>query len=400
MSWQRRAIGLVAALGALAALVLAFRPRPLRVETGAVRRGRFEQTVDEEGKTRVKERYVVSAPLAGTLARIELEAGDPVDEGTVLATLVPLEPALLDVRSEQELQARLEAAEAAKLRARAALERAGAAHDFARRELERWQRLAESNVAARRDLERAESEVHVSEHEIEVARFGERVAEHEVETARAALVRARPDPSGARADGAPWLLHSPIRGRVLRVLHESEGAVALGTELLEIADPAALEVVVDALTTDAVQIPPGAPVRIERWGGEPVLAGRVRLVEPSAFTKISALGIEEQRVNVVIDLVSPRAQWESFGDGFRVETRILIHAADDAVTAPASALFRDRDGWAVFVVEGGRARRRAVQAGRRNALEVVILDGLAPGERVILHPTDAIRDQARVRADR
>ncbi|MEW6613097.1 MAG: efflux RND transporter periplasmic adaptor subunit [Pseudomonadota bacterium] len=391
MVWIKRVLVILAAVAVLAAVVMAFLPQPVPVDLAPVTRGSFEQTVDEDGKTRVRERYVVAAPLAGRLQRIVLEAGDPVRAGQVLATIVPSAPALLDVRTEQELRARLGAAEAARARAATAVASAQAALSQSRADYARSRELAAQNFLPRSQAERDALAVELNARELEAARFQLQVAAHEVAQARAALSQAR---QGAMP-GVRWDIRAPVAGRVLKVLHESEGDVPLGEPLLELGDPADLEVVVDVLTTDALQIEPGDPARIERYGGAP-LQGRVRLVEPSAFTKISALGVEEQRVNVLIDIVSPRAQWQALGDNYRVDARIVVYRRDDVVKVPSSALFRRGEQWAVFVAADGRAQARRVRLGRRGGLEAEVVQGLTPGEQVIVYPSDAVKDGVRI----
>lgn len=385
-------------LGILATglLALAFRPQPMLVEVAEVTRGHFEQIVEDDGKTRVRERYVVSAPLAGKLRRIELKAGDKVNRGALLALIEPSIPALLDVRTERELTERLGAAEAGKQRSAATVARAQATLDKSRADLARARKLAASGFVSPTQVEQAELELKVNVRELEAAQFAEHAAGHDVETARAALMRAREGTSG-KPSGRRWEVHSPVAGQVLKVIQESETAVAIGAPLLEIGDPADLEVVVDLLSTDAVQVRPGNAVRIERWGRAEPLEGRVRRVEPSAFTKISALGVEEQRVNVVIDLNPPAGKWQSLGDGFRVDARIIVASLDNVVKVPVAALFRAGDQWAVFTISGGRASKRTVDLARRGSLEAMVADGLQPGEKVIVHPGDAVKEGSRVK---
>jgi HlyD family secretion protein len=393
--WLRRAIYVLLATGAIGILVLALMPKPVTVDLGEASRGRFEQTVDDDGKTRVRERYTVSAPLAGTLLRIGRKAGDPVEVGNVLASIVPNPSPLLEPRTRQELEQRLGAAEARKLRANAALERAQANLDQARADLERTRVLAGKGVAPASKLERDEILARIGIRELDAARFEAHAAEHDVELARAAL--DMPDSNTEqRPEGGVWDIRSPVAGRVLRVLQESEASVVIGAPLIEIGDPRDIEVVVDVLSADAVQIEAGAPVRIERWGGDKPLDGRVRRVEPSAFTKVSALGVEEQRTNVVIDLVSPQSQWSALGDGYRVDARIFVYQADNVLKVPTSALFREGDQWAVYVASDGVAHKRLIKLSRRTGLEAAVASGLAAGERVILFPSDAIRDGARI----
>ncbi len=394
-----RIVGGVGLLAVLALLVVSFLPQPVPVDVAPVTQGRFEQTVDEDGKTRVRERYVVSAPLAGRVLRIQLKEGDAIERRGLLAVMVPAAPALLDIRTERELQERLGAAEADRLRTQAVVERAKAALKQARIDFNRSRELARERLVPEAQLERDELNVTLRRKELEAAEFENDVAGHQVELARAALLQTR---KGIDPGAAPDRLEirSPVAGRVLRVLQESETVVALGTPLLEIADPSDLEIVVDVLTTDAVQITPGMPVRIERYGAGDPLDGRVRLIEPSAFTKISALGVEEQRVNVVIDLVSPSEQWSTLGDGYRVEARIMVRAEDDAVKVPAGAVFREGERWTVFVVDGAKAEKRVVEVGHRNGIEATITKGLEVGDLVIVYPSDAVEDGERVKERR
>jgi len=381
---------------ALIALALAFRPQPVLVEVAEITRGHFEQTVEDDGKTRVRERYVVSAPLAGTLQRIGLKAGDRVNRGVLLALIEPSIPALLDVRTERELNERLGAAEAGRQRSAAAVARSQATLDKSRADLARTRKLAASGFVSPAQVEQAELELKINLRELEAARFTEHAARHDVEMARAALLRAREGASG-QSSGRHWEVRSPVSGQVLKVIQESEADVAIGAPLLEIGDPADLEVVVDLLSTDAVQVRPGNAVLIERWGRTEPLEGRVRRVEPYAFTKISALGVEEQRVNVIIDLTSPVAKWQSLGDGYRVDARIVVASLENAVKVPVSALFREGEQWAVFTVVDGRAAKRIVQLAQRSSLEAVVSKGLAPGEKTIVHPGDTVRDGCRVK---
>jgi HlyD family secretion protein len=385
-TWGTR--GLFALLVAAAAwLVLrALMPAPIAVDAARVRRGPFEEVVEEDGRTRVRDRYVVSAPLAGRLERIGLRAGDRIDEGAVVAIIQPAAPPLLDARTARELAERVGATEATFEQMRTILARARAARNQSRVDFERAQKLAADGFVAAADLDHAQLAVELAGRDLAAAEFAAHTAEHDVESARAALTRVR------EGGDEPFQVTAPIAGRVFRVLQESAGVVVQGTPLLEIADPADLEIVVDVLTSDAVRIRQRAPVWIERWGGEAPLNGQVRLVEPSGYTKLSALGVEEQRTNVLIDLTSPPTVWQALGDGFRVDARIVVFRAENALKVPASALFRDAEGWAAFVVEHGRARKRPVVSPRRSQREALIERGVAEGETVILYPTDVIAD--------
>ena len=390
---KTHAIVLAAAAAALVALTAgALRPRPIAVEIGAVTRGPFEQTVFDDGKTRVRDRYTLSAPLAGRLQRIALRAGDRVEKGQAVASLAPVVPAMLDARTERELRERLGAAEAQRERARAEIRRLEAQRDQALADRDRQARLAREGFVAPTAREQAELALRIAERGLESARFAEDAAGHELAQARAALARYR----GGEPSSPPWKVDAPAAGAVLKVFQESEGAVALGAPLLEIADPRSLEAVVDVLSQDATAIRPGMPARLDLGPGAKALAARVRLVEPGAFTKVSALGVEEQRVNVVLDLLEAPGAAVTVGDGFRVEAHIVVHRADDAVKVPVGALFRDAGSWAVFVAEGGRAVRRAVKAEKRNGLEALVENGLAAGERVVVYPSDALHDGARI----
>jgi HlyD family secretion protein len=428
--WISRGLWALVGLGLIAATVFAFLPKPIPVEVATVERGLLRVTVDEAGKTRVIDRYVVSAPLAGHMARIELHPGDRVEVGTLLATLEPVTPPLLDARTRAETEARLLAAQAAKRQADAAVGRAKLAEEFASNERDRIAGLVSKGSLSSRNLDVAELELRTREQELVSARFGVRVAVYQVEVAKAALKRI--DDAGKPKPGKPGVgagdepeprdgvieVRSAIAGRVLRVLQEHEGVVQLGTPLVELADPSALEVVVDVLTTDAVQIRPGDPVILRDWGGREPLSGRVRLIEPSAFTKISALGVEEQRVNVIIDLdksvdspnpASPGAgepsleasdsALRSLGDGYRVEVSIIVWEGDDVLLLPVSALFRAEGGWAVWKLVDGHARLQAVEIGQREGLQVEVLAGLAVGDQVVIHPSDAVVDGVAVEVE-
>jgi len=392
MGWSTKAIVLAAALGVAGAGWLALRPQATPVEMAGVRRGPFVQSVLNEGKTRVRDRYVVAAPIAGTLARIGLKAGDAIDVSSVIATVSPAFAPLDDPRARLQLEERVGAAEAAHKRAAAAEARARARLDQARADLARTTALVARGAATLTRKEQDELNLVVAEREVQVAEFDVHLAGHEEALARVALQTAGVADAGARRVE----IRSPINGVVLKVMQESEGPVALGAPIMEIGDPAQLEIIADVLTTDAVQISPGAAATIERWGGGQDLAARVAKVEPGAFTKVSALGIDEQRVYVVMDLTSPREQWRNLGDGFRIEARIEVARLADALTIPVSALFRSRAGWSAFVVEEGRARLRAVEVVRRNESVAAIGAGLKEGERVILFPPPAVRDGGRV----
>lgn len=390
---RRNKTALAVILVALALVVgWALRPQAVVVETAEVTKGAFEQTVSDDGQTRVRDRYVIAAPLAGHVERIALEVGDPVKQGQIIAELTPTAPAFLDARTQRELRERIGAAEAQHARARAELLKTQAQRDQARADRDRQARLSKEGFVSKNVLEQAELALRTAERAVEAARFAEEAARHDAAQARAAMTRAE---SGAPP--ARWPVTSPVSGVVLKMAQKSEGAVALGAPLVEVADPRTLEAVVDVLSQEAVAVRPGMPARLELGQGVPPLAGRVRIIEPAAFTKVSALGVEEQRVNVVLDFQQPLDRLQTIGDGFRVEAHIVVFREEAAVKAPVGALFREGAGWAAFVVEGERARKRAVKLARRNNLEAMIEDGLKPGERVVVYPSDALKDGSRVR---
>ena len=390
---------MLAGAGALAVLAwLVFRPSPVRVEIGSVERGRLVVTVDEEGETRVRDRFVVAAPIAGRVARLTLEPGDPVQQGTVVARMHPVP---LDPRTRAEAAARLEAAQAAVREATAQVENALAALEQAKRSAARARQLGRTGTIGKEEQELAELEETTRGKDLEVAQFAERAAAYNLEAARATLMAPGGDGSQALVaaceSGEPGCieLRSPVAGRVLRVPEKSERVVLAGTPLLELGDPAALEIVVDLLSTDAVKVHPGATMLIEEWGGAEPLAARVRRVEPSGYTKLSALGVEEQRVDVVADFAGDTG---GLGDGYRIEARIVVAEADDALLVPSSALFRRQGEWHVFAVAGGRAMLRPVKIGRGTPQQTEVLDGLSAGDEVVLHPSDQVADGVRVAA--
>jgi HlyD family secretion protein len=376
----------------------AFWPRPAEADLARAVRGPLRVTVDEDGKTRIRERYVVSAPLTGRLQRVTLHAGDRVTAGkTLLASIEPCDPGLLDDRARSEAEARVKSAEATRKQAGPKLERARAALEHAAGEVRRARRLLPTGGASQQEFADAVNKERLAQEELKTAQFAVQIADFELEVARAALTRTRPRSSG-EAEGWRFDILAPVSGCVLRVLQESSAVVTPGKELLEVGDPADLEVEVDVLSSDAVKVAPGAKASLEHWGGDGPLPGRVRLVEPAGFMKKSALGVEEQRVNVIIDFVGPPARYERLGDAYRVEARIVVWEADDVLKVPAGALFRRGDDWVVYAVEDGRARLRRVETGRSNGLETEVRAGLAEGETVILHPGDKIQAGARVAA--
>ncbi len=369
----------------------------------------MQVTIDEDGKTRIKERYVVSAPLAGRLLRIDKDPGDEVVAGeTLLATIEPSDPDLLNPRELAEAEARMKAAESALKRSGPLLEQSRAALDFAETELARQNKLRASGAASAEDLDNARLLYRTRSEDFRAATFAEEIARYELEQARAALLRTKPNGDAMAEsntdDKWQFEIRSPISGRVLRVFQESSSIVTPGMSLLEVGDPADLEFEIDVLSNDAVKIDPGDQVIVEHWGGTYPLSGSVRLVEPSAFTKISALGVEEQRVNVIVDLMNRPEERKTLGDGYRIEAKIVVWESNDVLRVPVSSLFREGEEWAVFVVRGDRARRQIVQIGQRNAIEAELLEKhekneserLKENDLVIVHPGDTLEDGSAV----
>lgn len=384
---------LVAALALAALLVFAFRPRPVLADLGEITRGPLTVAVRDEARTRVRDIYVVSAPVSGRLLRVGNRAGERVEAGAVIAVIQPAPAILVDERSRREIQAGVHAAEAALALARAELEGAEARLAHARIEAQRTETLFAADVASQSALDRARLDVRTAVAVVANARAGVDVRQANLEAARVRLAEPAATASGARA----VTIRAPVAGRVLRVLQESESVIAQGAPVMEIGDPGDLEVVAELLSSDAARIAAGAPAVIDAWGGGPALRGRVRQVEPYGFLKISALGVEEQRVNVIIDPVDPPAAWAAVGHGYRVEAAVTVWRAEAVVRAPVSALFRHQGRWAVFRVEGGRARLQPIEMGQNNGEFAEVRAGLTPGERVVLHPGPSIADGVAVR---
>jgi HlyD family secretion protein len=381
----RRWLPWLGALVLVALIIIGFLPQPIPVETTHVARGTLRATVNEEGKTRIKQRYVVAAPVTGHLRRIPFKPGAEVVAGkTVLAIIDPVSPAMLDARNRALAEARRDTAAAN-------LEKAREQQRFAASELRRSEQLFADKSISQQDLENAQWRETSAAKELTAADAALREAEAEL--------REFPVADGLAANSlrAPVEVTSPVSGRVLHVFEESTRVVAAGTPLLDVGDPADLEAVIEVLSRDGAAIAPGAKVELEQWGGSEPLAGRVRLVEPAAFLKISALGVEEQRVNVVVDFVTPYEQRHNLGDNFRVEARIVVWETDQALKVPAGALFRHGQNWAAFVLAGGRAELRRVQVGRSSGTEMQILDGLKEGEEVILYPGDRVQERQSVK---
>jgi HlyD family secretion protein len=396
MNAQKRRRIFVIAVGIAVALLIVygFLPKPIPVDVATAGRGPLRVTVEEEGRTRVKDRFVVSAPVPGFLRRITLEVGDPVSKGMKVAMIDPLRSTALDPRSRAEAVATVAAAEAtldaAKEKARAATADA----EYAREREARMKKLAVNGYISTDELEQAEAAAKKAEAILLSGEAAVTAAQADLERARSLLRHSATGVNGSQKETV--IVHAPVGGRVLLLHRESEGVVNSGDPLLDIGNPSGLEVRVEVLSADAVKIKKGMPVLFERWGGDKPLEGKVHIVEPSGFTKISSLGVEEQRVNVIVDFTSPVGTWRRLGDGYRLEASFIIWESKDVLQVPASTLFRSGKGWSVFTVKNSRAHLRPVEVGRRNGLAAEIVSGIMEGEVVIIHPDDMIHDNSRV----
>lgn len=384
---SRRVLAVAVVVGGL--LAVAVWPTAVPVELAVVSAGPLAVTVDEEGQTRIRRRFVVSAPVTGRVLRIELEPGDRVRRGEVVARVRPEMAPLLDARTQAEARAAVENARAALGRAESEDARVRAARVHAERELERARSLSDIGTISTQDLDARQTEARLAGEAVRAAAYAVEAASAELQRARARLA------PGSAARGVVDV-RAPIDGTILRRVRESESVVPAGEPLLEIGDPRALEIVADLLSTDAVHVKPGARALVEQWGHDTALEATVRLVEPSGFTKVSALGVEEQRVNVVLDFASPETASTLLGDAYRVELRIVTWEGASVVKVPVSALVREGERWAVFEVRDGRARLVLVELGHRSAREVEVTAGVAGGAQVIVHPGDRIADGVRV----
>ena len=393
---RRSMIPIIGVLLLAVGLGYAFWPHPVAVDLGYAERKAINVTIDDEGETRVKEDYFVSAPLPGRVHRFTGDVGDVVTAGkTPIATIEPTEPVFLDNRTRSELEAMVKVAEAAIAQSIAEHERLLALRDFAHTEYERAAALVESDTISASSLDRALMELRNQAAAAETALANRYAREFELERARAALLSPGERPA-TTADNCCFTVTSPVNGRILRILQESETIVAAGAPLVEIGDPEDLEIIADLLSTDAVQVTVGDQVIIANWGGEKALSGVVRLIEPFGFTKVSTLGIEEQRVNVIIDLTDSYEQWQRLGHGYRVDVGILVWQSEDVLTIPIGALFRHDGKWAVFAVTDGRARITLIEIGHMNNRYAEVLGGLEIGQAIVLHPSDRISENTRV----
>ncbi|MCP5276293.1 MAG: efflux RND transporter periplasmic adaptor subunit [Burkholderiales bacterium] len=395
---QRRYALVIFALCLTGALIYGFMPKPVLVETAAVKRGLFQVTIEEEGKTRVKDRFKISAPVAGVMHRLHWEVGDSVAAGEMLCEITPLKSVLLDPRSKAEAEDRVAAAEAALRTAQARVTADKASAEFAHAEYLRIRKIYDKKLIALSALERAESEKRRTAANLESAGFAVETARYTLQEARNALSHFASE--GREELGEHVVVHAPVDGQILVIYRESEGTVAAGQVLMEIGDAHALEVVVEVLSSDAVRIKSGLPVEFSRWGGEQPLEGRVQIIEPAGFTKISALGVEEQRVRVIVEFTSPPQHWVRLGDGYRVDTRFILWQGENVLQIPQNALFRHEAGWAVFVAgKSNKAELRTVEPGKRSGLRAQILDGLREGEEIITHPDEQLAHGMRIRRE-
>ena len=374
----------------IGAIVYGFLPGPVSVETVMVKKEYMKVEIEEEGRTRVMNRFIVSAPVAGYALRIDLDVGDLANKGDAVTQLEPLRSNVLDPRSRAEAKARVSAAGASLMAAKENALVAKVDSEFTQKEVERMRALHKDGLVSQEKLDAADAEALSREAALRSSEFSVEVAQYELEAANTALKYS------AAMDPAEYaekvLIKSPVSGYVLKVNHESEGVVQAGEALVEIGDPKMLEVEVDVLSADAVRIRPGTPVLFERWGGDKPLKGKVRVVEPTGFTKISALGVEEQRVLVISDIISPPEEWAQLGDGYRVEAGFILWESEEILQVPSSALFRYEEGWAVFVMKNKKALLRKVDLGRRNGMSAQVLSGLIEGDMVITHPDSSIED--------
>jgi len=391
----KRIFWAVLAVLAVAAFVFVLRPEPVWVDLATVERGAMEVTLLEEGKTRVKDRYQVSSPVTGYLHRPQLEVGDPVIPGELLTWVDPMPVGVLDARSRAEAVARVEAARAGLESIRQKVAAAEAEADFAKSEYQRLQRLADSRFVSAEQLQQARTTASRANAILRSARFDEEVAKHEL-----AAAQTRLDISAANENGEKpaerVAVRSPVNGAVLNLSRESEGVIQAGEPIVEVGDPGALEVVVDVLSFDAVKLSPGTPARLSGWGGT-TLEAVVRRVEPVGFEDISALGVEEQRVQVIADIISPREQWAQLGDGYRVDADFILWQSDDTLQVPASAVFKRNGSQSVFVVRDGVATMQTITTGQSNGLTTAVTDGLNEGDQVVRHPGRELSDGDRVR---
>ncbi len=385
-------------IAVVGAVVYGLKPKPLVVETAEVKRGPLVVSVIEEGKTRIRHRHIVSPPISGYLRRVELRAGAPIVRGeTLLAVIQASTSNFLDPRTKAEAEARIKTAEAIRETRQADLDRTSAALELAEKQLERQEKLLKTGASAMQEYDIAAAEAQVRQREKNAAEFAVRAAASDVDVARAALLQAQA-PSADQAK--PIEIIAPIDGFVLNVYEESARPVTPGMPIMEVGDPNDLEAEIELLSSDAVGVAPGADVLIEQWGGENPLRGKVSVVEPGGFTKISSLGVEEQRVKVRVDFLDPIPAGHTFGDRYRVEARIVTWKGDDVLQIPTGALFRKGNQWMTYVEEGGISKEVKVSIGKNSGVSAQVLEGVQPGQKVILHPPDKVKEGAKVTAEK
>ena len=396
MAFLRNHTGLiVSALIIIIIIVVGFIPRPILVDVAIVNRDTLQFTIEEEGKTRIIDRYVLSAPVDGFARRLDLNVGDHVEKNQRILCLEPLRSNVLDPRSRAEAGARLSAANSTLSAAKRRVNAAAADAEFAANELERSKRLYQSRIISLEHFQQAETNARRTKANLESARFDVEVAEFEKNAAEAVLNISAAEQAGTVPEVVS--INAPVSGSVIKIYHESERVVDKGTPLLEIGDPLSLEVEVDVLSRDAVKILPGTRVRFERWGGNTNLNGAVRTIEPVGFTKTSALGVKEQRVLIIVDITSPQDHWQRLGDGYRMETVFILWEGKDVLQIPSSALFKKDDQWAVFAIQEQRAVLKTVNVGHRGGTSVEILSGLEENDQVINHPGSNVEENIKVR---
>lgn len=389
----RRLLPWALGIGILALVGWGLKPKPIEIETGVVARGPLTVRVSEEAKTRIRNRYVVAAPVAGKMRRVPLKPGDEVKAGeTLLTAIEPMATPLLDPRARVQAEAVVSMKEAARMQAVQGLDAQQAALKMAEADRDRIRAVQRAGTVSETDRDRAEGDASIKASEVRASQFALQVLDYEIAQARAAL--ERPDASTV---GNLVEVKSPVSGRVLKVMQESETVVSPGQAILEVGDPADLEIEAEILSRDAVTIHAGDSVSIEQWGGDSPLKGRVRRVEPAGFTKISALGVEEQRVIVLSDLIEPPAEAKSLGDRYRVEVRVAVWHSDDVPVIPSGALFREGNAWKTFLYQNGTAKLVSVEAGHSDGRLTEVLSGLSPGDEVLLHPPDTVKAGSSVR---
>lgn len=391
---QKHPVVILVGLAVMILLVWGFWPQAILVEVHTVKSGPMTLSIEEEGRTRVIDRYVVSAPVDGVACRVQLNVGDSVTKDQQLLSIAPLQSQVLDLRSRAQAKANAAAAESALSAAKEQVILAASEQQLMQKELERIKPLLDKNLISKDKFDKAETKLNSTSAALRSAKFNVEVVKYELEAAKMMLDYSLDSDTGQSPETVP--VRSPIYGKILKVAHECEGPVRTGDPLLEIGDPSALEIEVDVLSADAVKIQPGMKVILERWGGDQALKAQVRVIEPIGTTKTSALGVEEQRVLVISDITSPSEQWERMGDGYRIEAKFILWHEERVLQVPESSLFRYQDGWALFVVENRRALLRQVEIGQRNGLSAQVLSGIKSGDQIVNHPNSDIDHNARV----